>query len=203
MDVLMSVFKENGWRNSEKPSTTQPWERHLGPRAPHSLLGLPAKWPACVNHHPARRVCTLCSWIHLQGNRATPWIMPPDTWFMYLFIFSERLFPKGFCVSVWRTFFWHNSLKIHLFSGKKKDIINALILKNIFFLYIYTPQAHELDPTKHYLRLKLLIANQVQFYTPKPEEDICDLVCDSPFEHKLIPFYPNSLLKLTKIKKLI
>lgn len=38
------------------------------------------------------------------------------------------------------------------------------------------PQAHQLDPTKHYLRLKFLIENQVQFYIPKPEEDVCDLV---------------------------
>uniref|UniRef100_A0AAX7UV88 TIAM Rac1 associated GEF 1b n=1 Tax=Astatotilapia calliptera TaxID=8154 RepID=A0AAX7UV88_ASTCA len=34
-------------------------------------------------------------------------------------------------------------------------------------------KAHQLDPTKHYLRLKFLIENQVQFYIPKPEEDIC------------------------------
>uniref|UniRef100_A0A673JSP1 T-lymphoma invasion and metastasis-inducing protein 1-like n=1 Tax=Sinocyclocheilus rhinocerous TaxID=307959 RepID=A0A673JSP1_9TELE len=38
-------------------------------------------------------------------------------------------------------------------------------------------KAHQLDPTKHYVRLKLLIENQVQFYIPKPEEDIYDLVC--------------------------
>ncbi|XP_034556948.1 T-lymphoma invasion and metastasis-inducing protein 1-like [Notolabrus celidotus] len=37
-------------------------------------------------------------------------------------------------------------------------------------------KAHQLDPTKHYLRLKLLIENQVQFYIPKPEEDVCDLL---------------------------
>uniref|UniRef100_A0A3P9MAH6 TIAM Rac1 associated GEF 1b n=1 Tax=Oryzias latipes TaxID=8090 RepID=A0A3P9MAH6_ORYLA len=37
-------------------------------------------------------------------------------------------------------------------------------------------KAHELDPTKHYLRLKFLIENQVQFYIPNPEEDICDLL---------------------------
>uniref|UniRef100_A0A3B3CXY2 TIAM Rac1 associated GEF 1b n=1 Tax=Oryzias melastigma TaxID=30732 RepID=A0A3B3CXY2_ORYME len=37
-------------------------------------------------------------------------------------------------------------------------------------------KAHDLDPTKHYLRLKFLIENQVQFYIPKPEEDICDLL---------------------------
>uniref|UniRef100_A0A3P8STV1 TIAM Rac1 associated GEF 1 n=1 Tax=Amphiprion percula TaxID=161767 RepID=A0A3P8STV1_AMPPE len=43
-------------------------------------------------------------------------------------------------------------------------------------------KAHQLDPTKHYLRLKFLIENQVQFYIPKPEEDVCDLVCDCLFE---------------------
>ncbi|KAJ7990106.1 hypothetical protein DPEC_G00296870 [Dallia pectoralis] len=37
-------------------------------------------------------------------------------------------------------------------------------------------KAHHLDPTKHYLRLKFLIDNQVQFYIPKPEEDVCDLI---------------------------
>ncbi|XP_010872263.2 T-lymphoma invasion and metastasis-inducing protein 1 isoform X3 [Esox lucius] len=37
-------------------------------------------------------------------------------------------------------------------------------------------KAHHLDPTKHYLRLKFLIDNQVQFYIPKPEEDVCDLL---------------------------
>ncbi|XP_068441009.1 rho guanine nucleotide exchange factor TIAM1-like isoform X2 [Clinocottus analis] len=37
-------------------------------------------------------------------------------------------------------------------------------------------KAHQLDPTKHYLRLKFLIDNQVQFYIPKPEEDVCDLL---------------------------
>uniref|UniRef100_A0A8C8F3E6 Uncharacterized protein n=1 Tax=Oncorhynchus tshawytscha TaxID=74940 RepID=A0A8C8F3E6_ONCTS len=36
-------------------------------------------------------------------------------------------------------------------------------------------KAHRLDPAKHYLRLKFLIENQVQFYIPKPEEDVCDL----------------------------
>ncbi|XP_076002525.1 rho guanine nucleotide exchange factor TIAM1-like [Genypterus blacodes] len=37
-------------------------------------------------------------------------------------------------------------------------------------------KAHQLDPTKHYLRLKFLIESQVQFYIPKPEEDVCDLL---------------------------
>ncbi|KAL0972730.1 hypothetical protein UPYG_G00194010 [Umbra pygmaea] len=37
-------------------------------------------------------------------------------------------------------------------------------------------KVHHLDSTKHYLRLKFLIQNQVQFYIPKPEEDLCDLL---------------------------
>eukprot|EP00063_Salmo_salar_P044286 XP_014019121.1 PREDICTED: T-lymphoma invasion and metastasis-inducing protein 1-like isoform X2 [Salmo salar] len=37
-------------------------------------------------------------------------------------------------------------------------------------------KAHRLDPAKHYLRLKFLIENQLQFYIPKPEEDVCDLL---------------------------
>uniref|UniRef100_A0A8C6T4A5 TIAM Rac1 associated GEF 1b n=1 Tax=Neogobius melanostomus TaxID=47308 RepID=A0A8C6T4A5_9GOBI len=37
-------------------------------------------------------------------------------------------------------------------------------------------KAHSLDPTKHYLRFKFLIESQVQFYIPKPEEDVCDLL---------------------------
>ncbi|KAL1261189.1 hypothetical protein QQF64_009016 [Cirrhinus molitorella] len=37
-------------------------------------------------------------------------------------------------------------------------------------------KTHQLDHTKHYVRLKFLIDNQVQFYIPKPEEDIYDLL---------------------------
>uniref|UniRef100_A0A665V0F9 TIAM Rac1 associated GEF 1b n=1 Tax=Echeneis naucrates TaxID=173247 RepID=A0A665V0F9_ECHNA len=47
-------------------------------------------------------------------------------------------------------------------------------------------KAHQLDPTKHYLRLKFLIENQVQFYIPKPEEDVCDLVRDSLLDHHFL-----------------
>ena len=32
--------------------------------------------------------------------------------------------------------------------------------------------------------LEFLIENQVQFYIPKPEEDVCDLVCNFLFEQK-------------------
>ncbi|XP_036380069.1 T-lymphoma invasion and metastasis-inducing protein 1 isoform X1 [Megalops cyprinoides] len=37
-------------------------------------------------------------------------------------------------------------------------------------------KAHQLDPRKHYLRLKFLKENQVQFYIPSPEEEVCDLL---------------------------
>uniref|UniRef100_A0A8K9WXL2 TIAM Rac1 associated GEF 1b n=1 Tax=Oncorhynchus mykiss TaxID=8022 RepID=A0A8K9WXL2_ONCMY len=44
-------------------------------------------------------------------------------------------------------------------------------------------KAHQLDSTKHYLRLKFLMDNQVQFYIPKPDEQLCDLVLST---HALI-----------------
>ncbi|XP_022537150.2 rho guanine nucleotide exchange factor TIAM1 isoform X1 [Astyanax mexicanus] len=37
-------------------------------------------------------------------------------------------------------------------------------------------KAHNLDPSKHYLRLKFLIDNQVQLYVPNPEEELSDLL---------------------------
>ncbi|XP_056103682.1 rho guanine nucleotide exchange factor TIAM1 isoform X2 [Rhinichthys klamathensis goyatoka] len=37
-------------------------------------------------------------------------------------------------------------------------------------------RAHRLDLSKHYIRLKFLVDNQLQLYVPKPEEDLCDLL---------------------------
>ncbi|XP_073685542.1 rho guanine nucleotide exchange factor TIAM1 isoform X1 [Garra rufa] len=37
-------------------------------------------------------------------------------------------------------------------------------------------KAHRLELSKHYIRLKFLVDNQVQLYIPKPEEDLCDLL---------------------------
>lgn len=37
-------------------------------------------------------------------------------------------------------------------------------------------QTHQLDYSAHYLRLKFLMENQIQFYLPKPEEEIYELV---------------------------
>ncbi|XP_066507140.1 rho guanine nucleotide exchange factor TIAM1 isoform X1 [Hoplias malabaricus] len=37
-------------------------------------------------------------------------------------------------------------------------------------------KAHNLDPSKHYLRLKFLIDNQVQLYVPNPEDELWDLL---------------------------
>uniref|UniRef100_A0A8C6M5X8 TIAM Rac1 associated GEF 1 n=1 Tax=Nothobranchius furzeri TaxID=105023 RepID=A0A8C6M5X8_NOTFU len=56
-------------------------------------------------------------------------------------------------------------------------------------------KAHELDPTKHYLRLRFLIESQVQFYIPKPEEDICDL---SPL---LSFFFPSSGFSISVVEE--
>lgn len=63
--------------------------------------------------------------------------------------------------------------------GRIKYLSAMMLVEHPFCLFALLPQAHLLDPTKHYLRLKFLIENQVQFYIPKPEEDVCDLVCDS------------------------
>uniref|UniRef100_A0A673C5I6 TIAM Rac1 associated GEF 1b n=1 Tax=Sphaeramia orbicularis TaxID=375764 RepID=A0A673C5I6_9TELE len=51
-------------------------------------------------------------------------------------------------------------------------------------------KAHQLDPTKHYLRLKFLIENQVQFYIPKPEEDVAPLLFLFPPSFLTSPFPP-------------
>lgn len=37
-------------------------------------------------------------------------------------------------------------------------------------------QTHQLDYSAHYLRLKFLVENQMQFYVPKAEEEIYELV---------------------------
>lgn len=44
------------------------------------------------------------------------------------------------------------------------------------FFSLLFPKAHGLDRPKHYLRLKFLNDNKVQFYVPKPEEELWDLV---------------------------
>lgn len=50
-------------------------------------------------------------------------------------------------------------------------------------------QAHYLDPTRHYLRLKFLMESQVKMYIPKPDEDVCDLVRCSLFQLNKLGFY--------------
>ncbi|XP_043106600.1 rho guanine nucleotide exchange factor TIAM1 isoform X2 [Puntigrus tetrazona] len=37
-------------------------------------------------------------------------------------------------------------------------------------------RVYRLELSKHYIRLKFLVDNQVQLYVPKPEEDLCDLL---------------------------
>lgn len=56
----------------------------------------------------------------------------------------------------------------------------------MYFFSLFSPKAHFLDRPKHYLRLKFLIDNQVQFYVPKPEEELWDLVsCSYSNKHGL------------------
>lgn len=57
-------------------------------------------------------------------------------------------------------------------------------IKSSFFL-----QAHYLDPTRHYLRLKFLMESQVKIYIPKPDEDVCDLVGCSLYQLNNSGFY--------------
>lgn len=107
-------------------------------------------------------------------------------------------------VSITRLSCWvkmmNSFVNIHFYLQKNESPISCCqvysIKRPIFFLFALIPQAHQLDPTKHYLRLKFLIENQVQFYIPKPEEDVCDLVCNSPLENDLIPPSPPDFSKL-------
>lgn len=77
-----------------------------------------------------------------------------------------------------------NVLNLNLYPTGLMKILMRKVIKLVFFFFFFsshthTPQAHQLDATKHYLRLKFLIDSQVQFYIPKPEEDVYDLVSGS------------------------
>ncbi|KAL2094292.1 hypothetical protein ACEWY4_009011 [Coilia grayii] len=37
-------------------------------------------------------------------------------------------------------------------------------------------KTHKLDPSLHYIRLKFTVDGQTQFYIPKPEEDVCEML---------------------------
>lgn len=45
------------------------------------------------------------------------------------------------------------------------------------------PQTHKIDPSGHYLRLKVLVDNQILYYVPTFEEDISDLVRKYTLSH--------------------
>lgn len=94
-----------------------------------------------------------------------------------------------------------NVLNLNLYpTGLMKVLMRKLIklLSSSFFFFFFShthaPQAHQLDATKHYLRLKFLIDNQVQFYIPKPEEDVYDLVSRSNSALRCFPRPPAKLL---------
>lgn len=69
----------------------------------------------------------------------------------------------------------HNPIAHIQYSNTNNWIAKKCVNKNDLPLSLVF-QAHDLDSTKHYLRLKFLIETQVQFYIPKPEEDVYDLV---------------------------
>ncbi|XP_063059378.1 rho guanine nucleotide exchange factor TIAM1 isoform X2 [Engraulis encrasicolus] len=37
-------------------------------------------------------------------------------------------------------------------------------------------KTHKLEPSMHYIRLKFMVDGQAQFYIPKPEEDVCEML---------------------------
>lgn len=50
-------------------------------------------------------------------------------------------------------------------------------LQNCLFCFLSRfLQTHKLDPSSHYLRLKVWNAGQMLFYVPKLEEDVSDVV---------------------------
>lgn len=53
---------------SERSAKTQHRSWHLVQRPPHSIMGAAAKRPACVSHHPTRRVSPRHAGNDLQGN---------------------------------------------------------------------------------------------------------------------------------------
>ena len=63
-----------------------------------------------------------------------------------------------------------------------KDCSLDILPLNAPFFYICL-QTHKIDPSCHYLRLKVWIDNQMLFYVPKLEEDISDLVRNHTPKH--------------------
>ena len=47
-------------------------------------------------------------------------------------------------------------------------------------LYACDLQAHKIDPSNHYLRLKVCVEDRMLFYVPSSEEDVSDLVRGIP-----------------------
>lgn len=72
---------------SERSAKTQRGSWHLVQRPPHSIMGAAAKRPACVSHHPARRVGPRHAGNYLQGNARSFWIEKHSS-----FSFDARFF---------------------------------------------------------------------------------------------------------------
>uniref|UniRef100_A0A3B3RGX5 TIAM Rac1 associated GEF 1 n=1 Tax=Paramormyrops kingsleyae TaxID=1676925 RepID=A0A3B3RGX5_9TELE len=63
-------------------------------------------------------------------------------------------------------------------------------------------KAHHLDPSKHYLRLKFLINEQVQFYVPEPEEELKDLVSENAHPFLALLRFSVSMVDENNMQKL-
>lgn len=78
---------------SERSAKTQHGSWHLVQRPPHSIMGVAAKRPACVSHHPARRVGPRHAGNYLQGNARSFWSEKHSSFsFDARFLHSESLF---------------------------------------------------------------------------------------------------------------
>lgn len=65
-----------------------------------------------------------------------------------------------------------------LFQSALFGLIKNHVCLSIFVISFsgYSLQNHTIDPSGHYLRIKVWVDNQMLFYIPKFEEDISDLV---------------------------
>lgn len=61
-------------------------------------------------------------------------------------------------------------------SGRSLSTVDVSHCFSLLKPFLHFLQTHQLDHSAHYVRLKFLIENQIQFYVPKPEEDIYELV---------------------------
>ncbi|KAI4871400.1 hypothetical protein NFI96_009402 [Prochilodus magdalenae] len=187
---------KGSWRSLYK----RPIEKRVGDlqwRIVHGILA--------TNRHAARidpsvgEGCPFCGvtetifHVFLQCGRLGPTLGVVRDWGLkFLGFYDEPLFIYGPKYSVSRRDrvvllnFLYGAVKLAIWLSRRNRIrgcggidpvqmARGLIMKRLLVEFTYYTLAHGLDSTKHYLRLKFLIETQVQFYIPKPEEDVHDL----------------------------